>query len=88
MCAVLDRMKFSELLAAEPLRRAVADCGWETPTPIQIKAIPAVREGRDVFGIAQTGTGKTGAFLLPILERQIDRLRRERDHFDHNEVTP
>ena len=66
-------MKFSELIAAEPLRRAVADCGWETPTPIQIKAIPAVREGRDVFGIAQTGTGKTGAFLLPILERQIDR---------------
>src|SRR5688500_7415752 len=66
-------MKFSELITAEPLLRAVQDRGWETPTPIQDKAIPAVREGRDVLGIAQTGTGKTGAFLLPILERQIDR---------------
>ena len=66
-------MKFSELITAQPLLRAVADGGWETPTPIQIKAIPPVREGRDIVGIAQTGTGKTGAFLLPILERQIDR---------------
>ena len=66
-------MKFSELISAEPILRAVKDRGWETPTPIQIKAIPAVREGRDIVGIAQTGTGKTGAFLLPVLERQIDR---------------
>jgi ATP-dependent RNA helicase RhlE len=66
-------MKFSELITAPQLLRAVQDRGWETPTPIQTKAIPAVREGRDVLGIAQTGTGKTGAFLLPILEKQIDR---------------
>ena len=66
-------MRFSDLITAQPLLRAVEDRGWETPTPIQIKAIPAVREGRDLVGIAQTGTGKTGAFLLPVLERQIDR---------------
>ncbi|HEY0305362.1 MAG TPA: DEAD/DEAH box helicase [Longimicrobiales bacterium] len=66
-------MKFSELITAPQLLRAVQDRGWETPTPIQTKAIPSVREGRDVLGIAQTGTGKTGAFLLPILEKQLDR---------------
>ena len=66
-------MKFSDLIQAQPLLRALEDRGWQTPTPIQTKAIPPVREGRDLVGIAQTGTGKTGAFLLPVLERQIDR---------------
>jgi ATP-dependent RNA helicase RhlE len=66
-------MKFTDLVTAQPLLRAVTDAGWETPTPIQAKAIPAVREGKDVLGIAQTGTGKTGAFLLPVLERQLER---------------
>ncbi|HEY0672710.1 MAG TPA: DEAD/DEAH box helicase [Longimicrobiales bacterium] len=66
-------MKFTELITAPTLLRAIEDSGWQTPTPIQIKAIPAVREGRDIVGIAQTGTGKTGAFLLPVLERQLDR---------------
>lgn len=66
-------MTFFELISDPRLQRAIKDRGWETPTPIQIKAIPAVREGRDLVGIAQTGTGKTGAFLLPILERQIER---------------
>ncbi len=66
-------MKFSELIKSQPLLRAIEENGWETPTPIQLKAIPSVSEGRDVLGIAQTGTGKTGAFLLPVLERQINR---------------
>jgi ATP-dependent RNA helicase RhlE len=66
-------MKFTDLVTAQPLLRAITDAGWETPTPIQAKAIPAVREGKDVLGIAQTGTGKTGAFLLPVLEKQLDR---------------
>lgn len=66
-------MRFVDLIQAQPLLRAVEEQGWTTPTPIQSKAIPAVREGRDVLGIAQTGTGKTGAFLLPILEKQLDR---------------
>jgi ATP-dependent RNA helicase RhlE len=65
-------MTFDELVTAEPLLRAVADLGWTLPTPIQQKAIPLARAGRDVVGIAQTGTGKTGAFLLPSLEKQLD----------------
>ena len=66
-------MKFADLIQAQPLLRAVEEQGWATPTPIQTKAIPVVREGRDLVGIAQTGTGKTGAFLLPVVERQIGR---------------
>jgi ATP-dependent RNA helicase RhlE len=63
-------MKFDELTSSDAVLRAVADLGWTEPTPIQRKAIPAAREGRDVLGIAQTGTGKTGAFLIPVIERQ------------------
>jgi ATP-dependent RNA helicase RhlE len=64
---------FEELISAPPLLRAVAEQGWTSPTPIQAKAIPAVASGCDVVGIAQTGTGKTAAFLLPALERRLDR---------------
>ena len=49
----------------------VSVAGYRTPTPIQIQAIPTVLEGRDVMGLAQTGTGKTAAFVLPILNRLI-----------------
>src|SRR5688572_74340 len=66
-------MKFTDLTATPALLRAIEENGWTTPTPIQTKAIPAARDGRDVVGIAQTGTGKTAAFLLPSLERQIDK---------------
>ena len=62
-------MKFAELSLAHPIRQAVADKGYETATPIQAKTIPLTLEGRDVLGIAQTGTGKTAAFALPILHR-------------------
>ncbi|MGF1554461.1 MAG: DEAD/DEAH box helicase [Paracoccaceae bacterium] len=58
---------FSALGLAEPLLRALAARGHDTPTPIQAQAIPPLVEGRDILAIAQTGTGKTGAFLLPIL---------------------
>ena len=61
--------KFSELGLAQPLLRALASEGYETPTPIQAQAIPAVMLGKDLLGIAQTGTGKTAAFALPILHR-------------------
>lgn len=64
-------MTFQELLTAPQLIRAVDQLGWLIPTPIQAKAIPPARAGRDVVGIAQTGTGKTAAFLLPVLEKQI-----------------
>jgi ATP-dependent RNA helicase RhlE len=66
-------LTFDEMNLAEPLRRAVRELGWERPTPIQSKAIGPAREGRDLVGIAQTGTGKTAGFLLPSLEKQLDR---------------
>lgn len=62
-------MTFSELGLAETLLRAVRADGYTTPTKIQAAAIPAVLEGRDVLGCAQTGTGKTAAFALPTLQR-------------------
>lgn len=58
---------FDSLELAEPLARALADLGHDTPTPIQQQAIPPAMDGRDVMGIAQTGTGKTAGFTLPTL---------------------
>jgi superfamily II DNA/RNA helicase len=60
-------MKFSELGLSEKVLKAVEASGYDTPTPIQEQAIPYALEGRDVLGIAQTGTGKTAAFTLPML---------------------
>jgi ATP-dependent RNA helicase RhlE len=60
---------FKDLGLAETLLKALTQEGYETPTPIQAQAIPLVLSGRDVLGIAQTGTGKTAAFALPILQR-------------------
>ncbi len=60
---------FSDLGLAEPLIRALGAKGYTDPTPIQLQAIPALLEGRDLLGIAQTGTGKTAAFSLPSLHR-------------------
>src|SRR5215831_5235524 len=68
--------QFSDLGLATPLMRALADEGYETPTPIQAQAIPGVMAGRDLQGIAQTGTGKTAAFALPILHRLAADRRR------------
>ncbi|MBW7904123.1 MAG: DEAD/DEAH box helicase [Phycisphaerae bacterium] len=62
-------MSFEELRLAEPLVQAVQSEGYISPTPIQSAAIPLILEGRDVLGSAQTGTGKTAAFALPILQR-------------------
>jgi ATP-dependent RNA helicase RhlE len=62
-------MRFSDFELSEPILSAVADEGYATPTPIQIEAIPPILRGRDLLGCAQTGTGKTAAFALPILER-------------------
>lgn len=63
-----DIMAFKTLGLIEPLLRAVADEGYETPSPIQEKTIPLVLEGKDVLGLAQTGTGKTASFALPTLQ--------------------
>ncbi len=60
-------MLFSELGLSEQLLRAVAEQGYQTPTPIQAQAIPVILQGRDVLAGAQTGTGKTAGFTLPLL---------------------
>jgi ATP-dependent RNA helicase RhlE len=62
-------MNFTDLGLAEPLVRAVSEHGYETPTPIQVQAIPAVLKGGDLLAGAQTGTGKTAGFVLPMLQR-------------------
>lgn len=73
-------MTFSDLGLSEPLRRAVAERNYTTPTPVQLAAIPAVLHGSDVWASAQTGSGKTAAFALPILQR-LAAGRRERGRF-------
>jgi len=69
-------MSFQSLGLAPALMRAVEEQGYTEPTPIQLQAIPLGLEGRDVVGSAQTGTGKTAAFLLPILQRLSEGRRR------------
>ena len=70
---------FSDLGLAEPIVRALDAKGYTTPTPIQIQAIPALLEGRDLLGIAQTGTGKTAAFALPSLHHLMTRPAQRMD---------
>ena len=62
-------MDFQDINLIDQLQRALADANYVTPTPIQVQAIPPALEGRDILGCAQTGTGKTAAFALPILNR-------------------
>jgi ATP-dependent RNA helicase RhlE len=72
-------MKFENLNLIEPLLKAVYKKGYLSPTPVQEKAIPTILQGKDIFGCAQTGTGKTAAFALPILqllETEKDRSQR------------
>src|SRR5881227_1399054 len=66
-----EGLAFSSLGLAPSLQRAVADQGYVFMTPIQAKAIPYVLAGRDIMGAAQTGTGKTAAFSLPLLHKML-----------------
>lgn len=63
---------FSDFLINDQIKRNISDKGYSTPTPIQDQAIPYILEGRDIIGIANTGTGKTGAFLIPLLNKVIN----------------
>ncbi|NYT64382.1 DEAD/DEAH box helicase [Alcaligenaceae bacterium] len=67
------QITFADLGLAEPLLRAITDAGYEHPTPIQAQAIPHVLTGGDLLGAAQTGTGKTAGFTLPILHRLLQK---------------
>ena len=62
------RASFKDLPISEQVYKAVADQGWESPTPIQALALPALLRGEDVVGLAQTGSGKTAAFSIPLIE--------------------
>src|SRR5437868_6265843 len=62
-------MPFRALGLGPRILKAIQDAGYSEPTPIQQKAIPVILKGKDVIGTAQTGTGKTAAYVLPILER-------------------
>ncbi|MEY3885181.1 MAG: hypothetical protein RIS87_956, partial [Pseudomonadota bacterium] len=64
---IISTVSFNELGLAEPILRAIIDAGYTSPTPIQAKAIPLVLSGGDLLAGAQTGTGKTAGFTLPIL---------------------
>ena len=66
-----DALSFASLGLRAELLRALADEGYETPTPVQAQAIPPILQGRDVLAGAQTGTGKTAAFTLPLLQRLL-----------------
>jgi len=66
---ILRPQKFTDLGLSKELLQAVAYMGFEEPTPIQVKTIPALLKGKDVIGQAQTGTGKTAAYGIPIVER-------------------
>ena len=62
------KIKFEELNLSEEIQRAISDMGFEEMSPIQSEAIPYLLNGRDIIGQAQTGTGKTAAFGIPIVE--------------------
>ncbi|MCL1123802.1 DEAD/DEAH box helicase [Shewanella surugensis] len=66
-------MRFESFSFAPEILRAISECGYQKMTPIQQQAIPAIRRGQDVLASAQTGTGKTAAFALPILQKMVDK---------------
>ncbi len=71
-------LTFDDLALHPTILRAISDAGYTVPTPIQREAIPLAMKGRDIMGLAQTGTGKTAAFTLPIINRLLDGPRRTR----------
>ncbi len=81
-------MTFASLGLSEPLLRAVSEKGYDTPSPVQIQAIPAILAGRDMMAAAQTGTGKTAGFTLPLLQRLADGPAVQSNHIRALVLTP
>ncbi|MBT3204519.1 MAG: DEAD/DEAH box helicase, partial [Gammaproteobacteria bacterium] len=81
-------MSFSSLGLSDPILKAVTEKGYDTPSPIQLQAIPAVIEGKDVMAAAQTGTGKTAGFTLPLLELLSQGERTKSNHVRALVLTP
>jgi ATP-dependent RNA helicase RhlE len=71
----MTELSFEQLMLSAPIQRALSEKGYTTPSPIQARAIPVLLEGRDLLACAQTGTGKTAAFALPLLHRIAERPR-------------
>ena len=71
----METVSFKNLALSHEVERAIADLGFEEPTPIQALAIPIIRSGKDVIGQAHTGTGKTAAYGIPLLEKIDPRNR-------------
>ena len=72
-------MDFSSFQFHESLAESLAASGYQKPTPIQEKAIPVILEGKDIIASAQTGTGKTAAFLLPVLHKLLSEEKNDDD---------
>ncbi|MEI2637366.1 MAG: DEAD/DEAH box helicase [Methylotenera sp.] len=70
-------MKFTDLRLIEPILKAIEEQGYTMPTPIQEQAIPEVLKGKDLIGCAQTGTGKTAAFAIPILQNLTEQSQKK-----------
>ena len=81
-------MSFDSLGLSAPILKAIAEKGYETPSPIQAQSIPAILAGKDVMAAAQTGTGKTAGFTLPILERLIEGERAQANQVRVLVLTP
>ncbi|HAU1152304.1 TPA: DEAD/DEAH box helicase [Legionella pneumophila] len=81
-------MSFKKLALIEPLHRAVSELGYTNPTSIQLKAIPLILSGHDLLGSAQTGTGKTASFVLPILQKASQQNRTSRNRVKILILTP
>ena len=81
-------MGFTSLGLSAPILKAIEELGYDTPSPIQKQAIPAVLSGKDVMAAAQTGTGKTAGFTLPILERLDNNQRVKGNHVRALILTP
>ena len=81
---LLEKIKFENLNLSSPLLKVLYEEGYDYPTPIQSQTIPSALQGSDILGVAQTGTGKTAAFTLPILQKL--NLTQSRDKFRHPRV--